>query len=404
MTTVESTDDPAGRLGELITQRRTALSAPSPARAGELRMAVGTAPNANALSLATDVRLVKAALLYADRVVLYSPAATILASTEHVGSLDEDEMVEFLRQVAPIVDNPQAIEFCDSFEQLKRRRHRKRQDLTQLIQARRLLRNAVKTLGADAQRISASAGGDELGVAVKAGLLEIDPLVDPSGGGILETYIVKLDALLTHATTYPLFDDEIGEFVRLRGAEGLFEISAGNERRGKQAAIASDLLSRMPALPNASMTDVLSVRRDLEKPLGRFRAIVIGLAKQLESELLDADLDGEIQDIYLSQIAPALDDLADQFASSIYLRELADASADDLKWLFAAGAGLTLGLAGVGHLPALTATSIGAGGIAASTAVKTASAVGRTRSTARRNHLYFLYRANNKLAKRDRRA
>jgi hypothetical protein len=63
-------------------------------------LTISVATAASDLSLGEEVRLAKAALLYADHVTLYSPTAMMLASAEQVAAFDDDELMAFVASLA----------------------------------------------------------------------------------------------------------------------------------------------------------------------------------------------------------------------------------------------------------------------------------------------------------------
>jgi hypothetical protein len=390
----------AGAIGGVVARRRDAL--PIPRNLDVLTIAIGTYPRG--LSLAAETRLSKAALLYADRVVLYSAAAALLASVEELGRLNDDGVIAFLRQVAPAMHEPTILQACDMYEVLRRKRRRSRDEILATARFKSMLRQAVTDFGSVAESLLADAGAAELAPALKAGVVEIDPLVAPDGvagdDDLSQAYFHRLGALLSEAGVYPLFDDETGDLVRAGVVEGLFEIPTGAERRGKQVGAAAEFIVRIPALPGASMAEVLDVRAELHGPLKRFRISVIRLSRLIESSFLEEDFSGEAQDVYDAEVAPALEEIAEAFITNSYLKEMAASTAKDVKTLLAGGAALTLGLAGIADVPTIAATSIGVASAAGSTAVQASFNVKRRREEARRNQVYFLYQANKVLESR----
>jgi hypothetical protein len=293
------------------------------------------------------------------------------------------------------------LQACDEYERLRRKRRRSRVEIVATIKFEQILRQAVRDLGDTGAKLIERAGGKELTTAIAAGVVEIDPLLDPVIDStsdvpedLLHAYTRKLDSLLSDPRVYPLFDDATGDFVRAHVEEGLFKLSSGANRRGKQAATAAAFVARMPALPNASMTDVLDVRSELADPRRRFRAAVIRLAKLLESTIVGEDLTAELQDLYDAEVAPALEEIAEAFLTRAYLKELLVSAAEDARSLITQGAGIAVGLAGLEHMPALTATSCGMAAAGASLATKTTVRVNRGRRVAVANQLYFLYEAD----------
>jgi hypothetical protein len=389
----------AGAVGQVVLAQRGSLK-PLSAPTG-LTIAIGTYPRGS-LSLEVETRLTKAALLYADRVVLYSAIATGLESLDALGRLDDDGVIAFLRQIGPAIGRPEILEACDLYDDLRRRRNRSRQEIVAAAQFKRTLREAVADFAGVAREVMESAGAADLTQAFDAGLVEVDPLITPETedtDAFGEAYFNKLATLLSDAQIYPLFDDETGDLLRAVVAEGWFELSPGGERRGKQAAIAANFIERMPALPRATMAEVLDVRRELNDPLERFRAGVTRFARLVDSPLLEDDFRAEVEDVYKADVAPALAEIREAFARNAYIKELATLTADEIEKLIGASAVLTLGLAGVAHLPGIAAAAVGTASAAASQAAKAAFNVKSRRNEARQNQVFFLYSTNESLSR-----
>ena len=387
----------AALIGSVVTKRRKeAISTPMPHDG--LTIAIGTAPRG--LSLASETRLSKAALLYADRVVLYSSAAAMLGSAQALGGMTDDELIAFARQLGPILDadgvNGQAA--IDLWEHLRAKRRRSRQEIVMLEGFKRNAREAVAGFAATANDLLEQAGGLELQVGVSAGLIEVDPLVREDDDELLGAYLGKLAEILGESGVHPLFDDETGALVREVVGQGLFEISASANRRGRQAAAATGFIARMPALPRASMDQVIEVRGELSEPLIRFRRAVIRIARMMEADLRSEDLAGETQDLYDSEVAPVLEEIAAAFTSNAYIRELLGVAFGDVKALLAEGAGLVAGVANPAHLSSLASAGLGLAGSVLSPAAVAAWKAREAREAARHEELFFLYRANASLA------
>ena len=67
-----------------------------------VHIALGASPSGGS-SLESEMRLLKPALLYGDRVTLISPKATFLSMAAGIGELGGRDRLEFLRQVLPVV-------------------------------------------------------------------------------------------------------------------------------------------------------------------------------------------------------------------------------------------------------------------------------------------------------------
>jgi hypothetical protein len=357
----------------------------------EVRIALGTSP-AGGLSLENEIRLLKPALLYADRVTLLSPKATMLSMAAGIGELSVDERLAFLRQVLPAVAPNQAGEVLhslDIYSALRRKRRRSRDEIIAVERVRQRLDASWTALRGRMDDLLVSAGANDLVPALEMGLLEIDPITSDeefTPEVLIQQFVDALAATLAGGVSYPLFDDATGSLVRSRIAEGLIEPSALSNARGGQVAAASGLMSRLPAFPAATVAEILDIREELRKPLVRFRAAMIGLARLLQQPFYETGFREEVEQAYLEHVAPVLAEIEEAVQANSYLKRLVGAAIGDMKTLVTGV--LTLGVTRTADLPPLIAA-----GAAALTA--TAEAAWEKNKAARRisaQQFYFLYR------------
>ncbi len=88
-----------------------------------------------------------------------------------------------------------------------------------------------------------------------------------------ETFGMLSDAV-AGGRTHPMLDDKAGELVRLGVEAGAITVSETGRARSRHGGLASDLLRRLPLFDDASVSEVLDVRRALEAPLAKFRSEV----------------------------------------------------------------------------------------------------------------------------------
>jgi hypothetical protein len=158
-----------------------------------------------------------------------------------------------------------------------------------------------------------------------------------------------------------------------------------SEARGRQVAAAADFISRLPAFPAASVKEILDIRNDLRDPLVRFRAGMVGVTRMLNAAAYEAPFSGEVEQVYVEQVAPALAEISEAVKDNKYLRELLGEAVTDMKTI--ATAVLTLGITRTANL-----TPLIAGGAAAATAAVTAAwNTAAERKRIRSQHFYFLY-------------
>ena len=87
---------------------------------------------------------------------------------------------------------------------------------------------------------------------------------------LLEEYLGQAMDAAEDGSTYPLFDDLTGNFVAEAVRYGLMTVSEAAEQRGRYGGLTGDLLRRLPTFEDASLVEILDVRRDLEGPCAVF--------------------------------------------------------------------------------------------------------------------------------------
>lgn len=356
----------------------------------EMNIVIGVAPTSK-FSLETELRLIKPSLLYGDRVTLYSPATSFVAMAAAIGELTEDQQIDFLAQVLPEVNPAQAEDtllVINAFRELRRKRRRTRDEILLVEKMRRQLRRAWDMMRGRMDEMIASSGANELVPAMEMGLLEVDVLLredEFSFEQLLQDFLDRLAKSLTSDVAYPLFDDQAGSLVEAHVAEGLIVPTRSAEARGRQVGAAAAFMSRLPAFPGATISEVLDIRDELRDPLVRFRAGMAEATHSLATRSYEGEFAGEVEQIYVEKVGPALLEIGEAVQANRYLRQLLGESTTDLKTILTGV--LTFGLARTSDMAPLIAGSAAAATAAVTAAWKTAA----ERRRIRQQRFYLLY-------------
>jgi hypothetical protein len=363
-----------------------------------MNIVIGVAPTSK-LSLETELRLIKPALLYGDRVTLYSPATSLVVMAAAIGELSDDEKVDFLAQVVPEVSPEQtedALLVLNTFRELRRKRRRSREQILLVERVRRQLNVVWDMMRERMDHMVAMSGADELVPAMETGLLDVDILLkgeeDFSLEQILQEFVDRLAKSLTSDVTYPLFDDQAGSLVEAHVAEGLIVPTKSADARGRQVGAAAAFMSRLPAFPGATVREVLDIRNELRDPLVRFRAAVMEVTQSLGARSYEGAFAGEIEQIYVEKVGQALLEMGEAVQANRYLRELLGEATTNMKIILTGV--LTFGLTRTSDMAPLIA-----GGAAAATAAVTAAwNTAAERRRIRQERFYLLYETQQLLA------
>jgi hypothetical protein len=318
--------------------------APEAPEDGGLEVVVGASPAGP--NLFPEIRLIKPALLYADRVRVFSPMASMLsglALAAEAEGVDRARVMIALAEAAGTPLDVQTMKIAETligFDSLPRAERRRilggkgSKDVRRLVDQ---LNAAWEELRRKVSEQMEQAGAGELATAVESGFVEIEPLLDEDRGeleDLFEEFVLKLASVLAEGRAFPLFDDRTGSLVAAGVAEGLFAPSAESLRRGKEMGAAAQFMSHLPAFPPATIGEVLDIRDDLREPLIRFRSAMVKIARLLDSAPYEEDFTLQVESIRREEVVPAVQEIQERVRDNAFLRQLLGEAAKDIpKWL-----------------------------------------------------------------------
>jgi len=370
------------------------------------------------ITIAPELDLVKAALLYGDRVTLISPVTTMFLRVEGLEHFSPRQQIELVRRVAPILMPPDEVpEFERGIEQVDdflRTTDRGGSAGERILRAGLLQQFAPiqHKLSEVVRELADDAGIDQLARARAKGLVQIenadpgdamDLLVssilsaklaqtgerqdDPHTDRIVETFVEKLSRYLSSGREYLIFDQPIANLTEAAIREGLFSPARGPAGRSAQAMTASALMGRLPTFPNATVDEVLDIRTELAKSLIQFRAAMVTISKSFTSAAWESDFEDEVQDAWVESVLPAVEAIDNSVRENRSLLALASGIAGAANTSYPGLAIVAAGL--LGHVGAVAALGGGLSGAAPMLQVL------RDRRTAakeiRMQPFYFLY-------------
>ena len=357
-------------------------------------LTVGVGPPRSALpsDLSVGLPLVKAALLYGDRVTLCSPAASLLLRLREHVPCDVPGRLAVLAGLADdlgLGDGPARLAHAVASGWRV-----DRGVVAATVDAwwgryRRALAEAV-----------VQSGLEELAPAVDAERLTIETLgvgalARPSdfAEAAAETYAEAVADAVARGDTTPLVDGPTAEALRDAAEAGRVGVSEPRAHRARDGGLAAHVLQRLPLFDRATVPEVLDVRADLDAPLARFRGAVDEFAAEVAAAAWDPDFAVEADRVYRQRVAPAVAEVEDAVASVGYLRELATRYAErPQQFVPLAVPALTVALASPDALAQAVAASF-AGLSVVANAAQAGWAVADGRRSVRASRLFFVYAA-----------
>ncbi len=371
------------------------------------------------MDLGQAAHLVKPAILYADSVTLYSPAAALAGAVFDVaGAMDTGRQWDHLLSIAESV--PHLAKHLDA----EPGSLRAAQELARLPvrERRRVLKAAGVTEGVDRivesfdevnavwkarwpealEQVAETLNAHELLVAVNAGAVRLAPLgsapptdlvastlraatgaTDPPGSvDLVGEFMSKLHEIIADPRAFPLLDAD---------AAGLAQLVVSSPARATEISLAVSLMDCLPAFPSLPMDEALDLRKALAAPLIRFRGAVARMSRTFESRPYDDAFRVEVEDAWRREVAPALADIREALAEHGFLREVASVALGDPRRLMAEAGGVLYAANGfVPSLSKLIDVGFAAGSVGVDVAGRALRRSTQVKREARKNAFYFL--------------
>jgi hypothetical protein len=281
--------------------------------------------------LVREVAVVKAALLYGDRVTLVSNQASVMSAYENGIKGSESERLAFAaRQLDRHPHRPGVLSLYrdvlppgdliyPTFLGTRNVAILSRQGFELKDRLEDALRPVADAGLGNMSNALSSVGRGELDLAEQEGLLSIDPLglddMFAEGPEMARVSFANLDLALKNAVSgqssaVPMLEGWAWLYLTMMVNEG--RIARPTHSPLTDTALAASLVSDLPAMVDAPMEDVLEVRILLGDELAAFRSAVSLAAREIETLPPDGRFAAEVERVYERLVKPAKEDLAKQ--------------------------------------------------------------------------------------------
>jgi hypothetical protein len=170
----------------------------------------------------------------------------------------------------------------------------------------------------------------------------------------------------------------------------------GGGRLSQISGIAADVLSRLPLLEEASASELIQIRLDLDRPLRRFRGAVAAWSSELTSTQWDPEFGSEAEVLFRERVDPLIAELEEEIAANtLATRIRRRVSAPYREGALAVVIGK---LADIADLGAMSIGAIAAAGAAGSVLVSSVDDWKKHNREMERSQVFFYVAAKGRLA------
>ena len=283
-------------------------------------------PTPKELNINKEINLIKTAILYGDKVLLISIIPILFNSFLNlVEQFYKDEEIK-----QKIIDNVELDELSKS--------------LLSTIEGKAELKSKL-------EEVKPKTGINKLELAIKSGILDV--------------YTFGKSKIPEE--TYPLLDEDILNLVKAERKDKKLNILDVDSEKIKQIGFVFDIFQRLPNFENATIDEILDIRKTLGKPLIRFRSAIIGMSDCIRYKPWDEGFYYDIEKLFYQRIEPEMLEIEEECKSNKYLAKLLNIIVKRPWEIPAGGIGgvIISKLAEVSNIPATAVgLAIGAGSVA----------------------------------------
>jgi hypothetical protein len=397
----------------------------------DFHISVGVQPTDD-LNLDKEIRMVKAAILYADKVKLYSLKVPSILAISRFNDFPLNLRLEFFEKIIPYLSSgDSAQKLSTSLNDYKKIQHKKQLDIHELQlknEFERKLEQNWKDIAEQTKKFVEESQIDQINSAIKAGVLELHEFRNSDNdsaalnlliGSAAATsalkakekgsktdqdkawigeFVENISNSVSDDSTYPLLDNVTGNLMTAGLGSKMAKGPGFGIDRGKQTELARYLLERLPLFEKASVAEILGIRKELDKPLARFRGAIINFSEDIKSTPWNKDFPPEADKIYLRDVKPALLDMEEAIQSNKFLTTLIKKLAEKPATL-PTGSLFSIAISQFSSLPKELAASLGIGLASASLIYEAYDEWARKNQAIEQNKLYFYYGAGKLLSK-----
>lgn len=297
------------------------------------------------IGLKNELQMLKSAILYADKVTLISPLASLYLPMEEFVTASTDAKLRafFSWAEATGIMKEQFKTSYDLYRSLARKKRRTKEEILRYALLRRNFEKAFSDshLGEMAKIIAEDAGTAQVKRAVESGILSVQKL-ETYGGTLADQYVSSVLSALLEQTSYPLLDSRTGNAVdayfNVLASFGLTTARGSNlpgsvRFRGTQTHLNQVFTAGVPHFPLAPLDAILDIRSELQDSLTAYRAAVIEFSHEVESIPWSESFEAELDELYRRKVAPQVANLSEEVEENSELRVLAKrASESQALW------------------------------------------------------------------------
>lgn len=376
-----------------------------------LNVAVAVVPSSSGIDV--ELQYIKSALLYADNVVLISPLAYLYTQlTYQPKEINEKHFILLFEKVIPFAKSQDPMLYEQGMcvlKQLKEIFNKKKYVQLPYAQRLNIIREAKELTKEVTKSMFSLIGVEqchELETLISNNQVVIHKFNNSIADidNIVKEYFEVLQNSLKN--TSPLFDKQCYDLMNAAIKARVIKLSDMEKSKITHIGLVDNCLQRLPSFEEASIDELIDIKKELSKPLIRFRSKMLTFSNDIKSLPWDKDFVGECDSLFIKDIEPALLEIEEATHENSFRSNLGSKFLTE-EGFWKSYNGLALGIATTGIITCLNEFTMNnyaiLSGLGAAATAKFIEAIyehQKEKAIIENNELYFYYKAEKILQSR----
>lgn len=296
-----------------------------------LDILIGLTPDSS-VSIDEELEYIKVALLYGDNITLVSPKSLLFLGVSCVLGMNEKQtyryFIDMIKHIEKDEYKKEQYEMIFSqYINIKRKKHKNTQELLLIRQTEIQFNNTIEEYKSKIIEIFGEESISQFVSAMSTNRLFVDTLnveenAEFFNDELIEEFFNKVSNCVVSGDKYPIYNKSTVDLLKLAINEGKIKVPQYSNNNIKNVSVASDLILRLPVFENASVDEIIDIRKELDKYVNNFRGAIVDYTEKIKSEPWTNEFENDAYNLFLKEVNPQIMAIDEEVKSNNLLYKL----------------------------------------------------------------------------------
>ena len=299
----------------------------------KLDILIGLSPDSS-VSINEELEFIKIGLLYGDNITLVSPKSLMFLGVSSFFGMNENQtyryFIDLIKEIEKDEYKKNRFEtFYNQYINIKKKKHKNTQEILMIKQFEVQFNLAIEEYK---NKIVEMFGEDEIFQFISAinsyrliiDTLDVEKNQDFFSNRLIEEFFNKVSDCVVNGNKYPIYNKRTIDLLKVAINEGKINIPQYSNNNIKNACFASDLIMRLPVFEEASVDEIIDIRKELDKHVNNFRGAVVDYTEKIKSEPWTREFENDAYNLFLKEVNPKVMAIEEETKSNKLLYKMLD--------------------------------------------------------------------------------